>query len=192
MTTTRIRQLGDPILRDVSRVVTIDEIPTKYIQDVIAKMKHVLDGIKAISNENGNAVSAPQVGHPIRVIVLRLNNAFVPMINPSVTADANDTFMFEEECFSFYQLRGVVKRFQRVSVDYFDENGDTKSMTLEGEDSGLVQHEVDHLDGVFFLDRIEDERHLRSVDFDLKDDPLRLTQVKSMAAYMSEPVIESL
>lgn len=188
MATTRIRQLGDPILREVSREIAINEIRQEHVQGVIFQMKEVLNGIKAISNENGNAVSAPQVGHPIRAIVLRLNGVFVPMINPTVTPDSTDTFIFEEECFSFYQLRATVKRFKRVSVDFFDEHGETKSRTLEGEDAGLVQHEVDHLNGVFFLDRVTEEDRLRSVDFDLKDDPARLSQVKSMTAYMAEPI----
>ena len=188
MATSRIRQLGDPILRQPSRDVEIDEIHRDHIQSVISSMKDTLNGIKAISDENGNALSAPQIGHPVRAILLRIDGQFMPMINPVITPQGNETFLFEEECFSFYQLRAQVERYQRVEVSYFDDRANEQRTTLSGENAGLVQHEVDHLDGVFFLDRVADQASLRSVDFELKNDSSRLQQVKSMTNYMTEVI----
>lgn len=180
----RIRQLGDPILRQISEAVEADAIVNDSVLSVIDEMKKVLDGIKAISDENGNAISAPQIGVAKRIILLRLNDEFVPMINPELMDKSEQMFDFEEECFSFYALRGIVSRHQKVSVNYLDDRGQQQQLTLQGEVSGLVQHEIDHLDGIFFADRVEQPQSLRTVDFDLRDDPVRLAQVRHMIQYM--------
>ncbi len=180
----RINQIGDPILRKVCRPVEAQEIATTEIQVTINKMKEILNGIKAISNENGNAIAAPQVGHSVRIILLRLNQKFVPMINPSFTKLSDDTFELDEECFSFYNLRAKVTRYSNIRVDYMDEKAQLKSIQLQGEDAGIAQHEVDHLDGIFFLDRLNDKNSVKSVDFMLKDNPQRLSTVREMMSYM--------
>jgi peptide deformylase len=125
------------------------------------------------------------VGQPIRAIMLRLDGEFVPMINPSFTSLSSEMFEFEEECFSLYNVRGVVLRHQQVEVSYLDQYGNAQTRTMTGEESGLVQHEVDHLNGVFFLDRIEDHQRLQSIDYMLNDNPERLKVVKEMMAYMA-------
>ena len=181
----RIKQLGDPILRQVSQPIEIEDIPSESIQSLLAKMKDTLNGIKHISDENGNAISAPQSGMAVRMILLRIEGEFVPMLNPQITAQSEQTFEFEEECFSFYNLRAKVTRFYHVSVSYLDENGQAHSREMQGEFAGLVQHEIDHLDGVFFLDRITDKSALESVDHLLRNDPQRLKTVKQMMDYMA-------
>ncbi len=180
----RVNQIGDPILRKECRSIEIQEIATAKVNRIINKMKEVLDGIKAISNENGNAIAAPQVGHSVRIILLRLNNQFVPMINPTFVTLSDKTFELEEECFSFYNLRGNVTRYSNIRVDYMDEQAQLKSIQLEGEEAGIAQHEVDHLDGIFFLDRLKDKNSVKSVDFILKDNPQRLSTVREMMSYM--------
>lgn len=180
----RVRQLGDPILRQVSLKIEADQINRDSTIQLIDDMQTVLDGIKGISDENGNAISAPQVGSLVRLILLRLDGIFVAMINPELTAKSEQTFEFEEECFSFYNLRGCVTRHLEVEVSYYDETGCRKRRTMRGEDAGLVQHEIDHLDGIFFVDRVSDIRQIYSVDYSLKDNPARLQQVKNMMAYM--------
>ena len=181
----RIKQLGHPILRQVSRPIADAEIASDEIQNLLTKMKGILNGIKSISGENGNALSAPQSGLAVRMILLRINGEFVPMLNPQITAHSTETFAFEEECFSFYNLRATVERFTQVTVDYLDEHGASHSLQMEGEFAGLVQHEIDHLNGVFFLDRVTSESELNSVDHLLKDNPQRLKVVKEMMSYMT-------
>lgn len=180
----RINQIGDPILRKVCRPVEHSEINSTEIKNTIIKMKEILNGIKAISNENGNAIAAPQVGHSVRIILLRLKEQFIPMINPTFTQISDETFELEEECFSFYHLRGLVTRYSKIRVDYLDENAQTTSVLLEGEDAGIAQHEVDHLDGIFFLDRLKNKNTVMSVDFMLRDNPQRLSVVRKMINYM--------
>jgi peptide deformylase len=181
----RIKQLGHPILRTHCRPIEQDEIASEMVQSTLQLMKDILNGIKAISDENGNAISAPQVGQPIRAIMLRLDGEFVPMINPELTQLSSEMFEFEEECFSLYNVRGITVRHASVEVCFFDEHGEQHVRVLEGENAGILQHEVDHLNGVFFLDRIEDHERLQSVDYMLSDNQERLKVVKQMMAYMA-------
>ena len=181
----RIKQLGDPILREVSRAISPTEIASDEIQALLTKMKTILNGIKRISDENGNAISAPQSGLAVRMILLRIDGEFVPMINPEIVEHSSETFAFEEECFSFYNLRATVERFKQITVSYLDQNGNAKSLKIEDEFAGLIQHEIDHLNGVFFLDRITPDSELNSVDHLLKDNPQRLHIVQEMMAYMT-------
>jgi len=181
----RIKQLGDPILKEVSRPILPSEIASDEIQSLLTKMKAILNGIKSISDENGNALSAPQSGLAVRMILLRIDGKFVPMINPEITEHSTETFAFEEECFSFYNLRATVKRFKQITVTYLDEQGQPHSIQVEGEFAGLIQHEIDHLNGVFFLDRVTPESQLNSVDHLLKDNPQRLKVVQEMMSFMT-------
>lgn len=181
----RIRQFGDPILRQVSKTILPQDISSDEVQSTLKKMKDILNGIKAISDENGNALSAPQVGHLIRMVLLRLDNQFVPMLNPEVEALDTNQFEFDEECFSFYNLRAKVSRAQKVNVHYYDENGKEHNRILQGEAAGLIQHEIDHLDGTLFLDRVENTSSLASIDYLLEENQPRLRQVKAMVDYMT-------
>jgi len=185
--TQRIRQIGDPILRDVSTPVDIAHLPNERINALIGDMKNTLNGIRAISNENGNALSAPQSGQSIRLILLRFNDQFVPMINPEFTALSDHKFAFDEECFSLYDQRATVRRFSEIEVSYFDENGTPHKATLRDEDAGLVQHEIDHLNGVLFIDHLGDVATAPIEDL-LKEQPDRLRVVKQMIDYMRAPI----
>jgi len=192
MSTMRIRQLGDPILRQVAKEVPSEKIVQAKTSAIIAQMQTVLDGIKAISDENGNAISAPQIGESLRIILLRIDNIFVAMINPEFRAISDEKRLFEEECFSFYQLRGLVERSVDIEIKYLDQNGTKQCKALNGEFAALAQHEIDHLDGVFFLDRISDLSSVRSVKFDLQSDHDRYLQVQNMISYMTaSPAQES-
>lgn len=181
----KIRQAGDPILRSTSEEVSYADLKSGKLAQTISTMHDILNGIKSISDENGNALSAPQVGVPIRLIVLRIDGEFVNIINPSLSNLSPQTFMFEEECFSFYNMRAKVLRHQSVTLQYLDENLEPHSLSLEGEFAGLIQHEVDHLNGIFFLDRVEDKTSLVSIDYLFKDEPRRLKVLKQMCDYMA-------
>jgi len=121
MTSMRVRQLGDPILRQKANKVSSAQIARQEVAPVISQMTEVLNGIKAISDQNGNAISAPQIGHSVRIIVLRINDELIPLINPVMSRLSEQKMDFEEECFSFYNLRGVVKRYHDIKVDYLDQ-----------------------------------------------------------------------
>ena len=181
--TSRIRQIGDPILRDVSMPIAASDIGGDEIQALVDHMQSVLNGIKAISDENGNALSAPQVGHTVRLILLRIDGQFRPMINPEFTPISEKKFDFEEECFSLYDKRATILRYHQIRVTYLDRNGRTQVDDFSGEESGLVQHEIDHLNGVLFVDHVDD-KDLFNIDTVLANKPSRLSKTKEMMAYM--------
>ena len=181
----KIRQIGDPILRKTSLAVTEKDFQSGLVTNTLNTMMQILNGIKSISDENGNAISAPQVGTLLRIVLLRVDGEFMPMINPELVEKSDDTFLFEEECFSFYNMRAKVKRHQNVVVHFLSANQETKMLTLTGEFSGLIQHEIDHLNGIFFLDRVENYDTMRSIDYVYKNNPKRLNVVKEMCNYMS-------
>ncbi len=181
----RIRQLGDPILRQVANPVETSAIGSAELDSLVDRMQSILDGIQQMSSSNGNAISAPQVGSTLRVIVLRIDGQFVPMINPTYQASSDRTFECEEECFSMYQLRGLVTRHHDVQAQFLDLAGRPQSLLLSGEDAGLLQHEVDHLDGVLFIDRLATPDNLQSIEYTLKDSPARLALVQDMIRYMA-------
>ncbi|MEE4246608.1 MAG: peptide deformylase [Kangiellaceae bacterium] len=181
----RIKQLGDPILREISQSVSISDIESGTYQATVDSMKQVLNGIKSISDANGNAISAPQVGHTIRLVVLRIDGQFVVLFNPTFRSLDQTTFMLEEECFSFYQLRAKVERYANIEVNYLDQDGQHQSLVLNGEYAGIAQHEIDHLDGVLFIDRVDDSKTIRSIDFEYAQQPMQLKRVKKLYTYMA-------
>lgn len=183
ISTPRIRQIGDPILREESLMVEISELPNSNIDGLINRIQQILDGIKAISDENGNALSAPQVGTLLRVIVLRIDGQFCPMINPVITPNSEEMFEFAEECFSMYDRRGYVMRHADVQVSFIDTMGRPHSRRMLGEWAGLVQHEVDHLNGVLFIDHLASGKAI-TIDETFKNQPQRLQQVREMYDYM--------
>lgn len=185
--TSRIRQIGDPILRRISSPIALERVVDTDVQKLIDHMQNILNGIQAISSENGNALSAPQVGQAIRLILLRINGEFCAMINPEFTPLSEEKFEFEEECFSLYDKRAMIMRYRHINLNYVDRNGNAQSKDLSGEHAALVQHEIDHLDGVLFVDHVDDDK-LHSIDTVLADDPSRLSQVKDMMAYMAADV----
>ncbi len=180
----KIRQFGDPVLRQTSNAVTDEDFSSSRVHEILSEMRDVLNGIQAISSENGNALSAPQLGYSLRIILLRLNQEFVAMINPEFRTLDEAVFAFEEECFSMYQLRATLERYQTIEVKYLDENNKPQLLKLLGDDAGLLQHEVDHLNGILFIDRLTQGQEVRSIDYDLRDQPQRLAQVKNMLDYM--------
>ena len=105
------------------------------------------------------------------------------MINPEFTPMSEEKFEFEEECFSLYDKRAVILRYRNIELQYVDRMGRTQNKVLNGENAALVQHEIDHLDGVLFVDHV-DEGYLYDIDTVLAHDPKRLSKVKDMLAYM--------
>ena len=85
------------------------------------------------------------------------------LFNPVLSVLGADSILMEESCMSVPGLVGVVKRAARVAVDYLDETGQTRRLEASGWSSGLLQHELDHLDGVLLVDRVPRE-HLAFVE----------------------------
>jgi peptide deformylase len=156
-----IREMGDPVLREVARAVTQEELAGPEVQGLIDDM------IETMRAANGAGLAAPQVGVPLRIAVIevREGNPRYPykppipltvIVNPELTPLDDATFATNEGCLSMPNVRGDLERFENVGVRHLDRDGGVHEDTWRGLTAGTFQHEVDHLDGILFVDRMAD------------------------------------
>ncbi len=146
-----IRILGDPVLREPAvEVEEVDEEVRGLIRDMLETMYHA----------EGIGLAGPQVGVSRRVIVVDLRDSDedgagpVALVNPVVTESGRKTDRSPEGCLSIPGMEEVVERPDTVTVEGLDPEGEKVSMTVSGLLSRALQHEIDHLDGVLFIDRL--------------------------------------
>ena len=160
-----IAQIGHPILRNKTKDIPINEIKSENTKKIIEKM------IKTMRKHNGAGLAANQIYEPIRICIIEvLDNPrykhlnTIPLkvlINPKIIIKKNTaTFNSYEGCLSVPNLRGKVKRYNTINVTYY--NMDAKKITedIKGLESIVYQHEIDHLDGYLFTDKVEDNSTL--------------------------------
>jgi peptide deformylase len=157
----KITTVGDPVLRERAAEVGPDELQSVELQFVI-------DGLIAARRDAGGAgLAAPQVGISKRIAVVEVDEAtrrrypykppfpLTVLINPVIEPLSEEKLLINEGCLSVPGLRGDVERHVRIRVDYFDRNSEPSEIVVEGLTAGTFQHEVDHLDGVLFVDRAD-------------------------------------
>ena len=134
---------GDPLLR-------VKSVPTLINQEV----KDLVDNMKeTMINENGIGLAAPQVGVNLRVIVIRLNDGTIQeLINPTIIWYSESRISFEEGCLSIPDQFINVIRSVKIGIKFMDISGKYRKWKLKGMESRVVQHEIDHLDGVLMTD----------------------------------------
>lgn len=143
-----IRINGDEILRKKSKEVTkIDD-----------KIRTILDDmVDTMYEEDGVGLAAPQIGILRRLVVIDVDDGNVyKMINPKII-EYSGTQVDTEGCLSVPDIKGAVTRPQKVTVVYTDENGEEKTLIAEDLLARCICHEIDHLDGVLFIDKIDEE-----------------------------------
>lgn len=161
MTVLPIVTVGDPVLRERARELSVEELRSEEVQRLIDDM---VDTKRAA---HGAGLAANQVGEPVRVAVVEIEpgNPRYPykppvdltvIVNPVVEPLDEELFAVNEGCLSVPDLRGDVERFVNVRVRYLDRDGRSQEEVRRGLTAGTFQHEVDHLDGVLFLDRVSD------------------------------------
>lgn len=130
----------------------------KNVNDDLIK---TADEMLAVMYENkGIGLAGPQVGVSMRILVLDLrqdNRPVYVMINPRVTKREGEAEI-EEGCLSLPDIFGEVKRAERVQVSYIDRDGEERTLEAEGLLARAIQHEIDHLNGVLFIDRLGETR----------------------------------
>jgi len=149
MASRRIRQLGDPILRVRCEPVDPKSAATRLIADDLR------DTLRTARKRYrmGRAIAAPQIGAPVRIVFVELERQRWTMINPEITDVGSDDFTVWDDCFCFPNLLVRVTRSFQITVSYIDLKGKTHVMPLEGAMAELLQHEIDHLDGILAVDR---------------------------------------
>lgn len=101
---------------------------------------------------SGRGIAAPQIGAPVRIVYVEMDKPW-PLINPEIIDIGTDDFAVWDDCFSFPNLLVRVPRAYRIRIRYLDPKGEGHELELEGDRAELLQHEIDHLDGVLAVDR---------------------------------------
>ncbi len=153
---------GDPVLRKVASEISKDY---PNLKELIANMKQTM------YNANGVGLAAPQIGKSIRIFVIdaspfaedselstqekeQLKNFNKVFINPIILEEEGEEWAFSEGCLSIPDIREDIYRQESVRFEYFDENFNKHSDTLNGLAARVFQHEYDHLEGILFTDNI--------------------------------------
>ena len=148
MSRLEVRILGDPVLRTKAA-------PVGAVTDEVKKL--ISDMFDTMYAEEGVGLAAPQVGISERIIVIdphQENSEKFALINPEILEASKVTEKSEEGCLSIPGLRDIVERSSRVRVKGLTPEGAITEMEAEGLLARILQHEIDHLDGVLFIDRI--------------------------------------
>lgn len=173
----RIVHYNDPILRQKGRNVTVfDADLARLASEMVA----------AMNEAEGIGLAAQQIGLALQLCVVDLASAkrnftwsldgvatplelIMPMtlVNPSISIQASENLAYEEGCLSFPGIRGDVIRPDRISVAFQDLNGVAHTMVCNGLLARCIQHEVDHLNGVLFIDRM-DKKLRQTLDTEIK------------------------
>lgn len=154
--------IGDEKLREISQPVDFNNDPVeKYLCD----LRDTLLNFQAIK-KIGRAIAAPQIGVNKRIIYMEKDNIRIVLINPVIKAKSNEMFEVWDSCFSAdVAFFGKTLRHKVISVEYFNERGDKNIEVFSGDLSELFQHEIDHLDGILFTDRIINNQIIMRVEW---------------------------
>jgi peptide deformylase len=163
----KIVQVGEAVLRTRASALTRDEIVGDEIQRLIRDMRETMH------DAPGVGLAAPQVGVPLQLAVIedreeylkaiplgelvekeRVPVPFHAIINPQVEIIGDDTAEFFEGCLSLAGFSALVPRARKVRVDYLDEFGEEKSVVANGWYARILQHEIDHLHGTIYIDKM--------------------------------------
>jgi len=147
----RILQLGDPMLRTVSaRVDTHAEAETVFtdLRDTLHQFQQ--------THGFGRGISAVQIGVPKRLIYIELEGRAYQLRNPVYEFRSEEKFRLWDDCFSFPELMVWLERSQQVRLRYDGDDGQPRVLTASEAFAELLQHELDHLEGVLAIDRAID------------------------------------
>jgi peptide deformylase len=172
----KIVQAGEPVLRQAARRLTREEILGDEVRRLIRDMKETM------YDAPGVGLAAPQVGLSLQLAVIedredllkdlppqelvekdRRPVPFHAIINPQITFMENSNVVFYEGCLSVTGFSAVVPRARLIRVDYLDDQGEQRSLEASGWYARILQHEIDHLRGNLYIDRMH-ARTFTSVD----------------------------
>jgi peptide deformylase len=158
MTVRTVLKMGHPLLRQVAQPVSVFD--AAQMHELLTDME---DTMRAL---NGAGIAAPQIGVSLRVVIFEMQEnpryphvapiPFTVLINPVLDPLGEEKEEGWEGCLSVPGLRGVVPRYRRLHYSGLDRFGQSFERSVEGFHARVVQHEVDHLDGVLFPQRVED------------------------------------
>lgn len=162
----KIVQVGEPVLRQAARRLTPDDIRSRDTQQLIEWMRETM------YDAPGVGLAAPQVGLGLQLAVIEDKPEYIKdnpaaakerdrkpvpfhvIVNPAITLLDDPGIQFFEGCLSLAGFTAVVPRARRVKVDCLDHNGKSKTIEASGWYARILQHEIDHLQGTVYIDRM--------------------------------------
>lgn len=157
----KIIQKGNEVLRRGAEEVTPERIKSAEIQNIIKKLKQAI-----AENEEAVAVASPQIGKSWRIFVIseyvfspenkekkKNDYGYLIFINPKIIKKSREQKIMTEGCLSTANVYGTIKRSEKIKVEAMDENGKKFTKSGKGLFSQVIQHEIDHLDGILFTDK---------------------------------------
>jgi peptide deformylase len=139
-----------PVLRRKTRALKTQELQRKEIKQLF------LDMAKTMKEKDGVGLAAPQVGQDFKIVVINTKDGDVILINPKILRKSWKKELLEEGCLSLPEIFGLVKRSQKISLTALNQDGKKIKFKAEGMFARVIQHEVDHLNGVLFIDRAKE------------------------------------
>lgn len=158
----KVAKLGNPILRQIAEPVDLRELnaPNSGIQVFVDDM------IETMRKQEGVGLAAPQVSRSLQIVVMeclgnkryedRPDVPLTVLINPVITRYGEEKVFGWESCLSLMDFRGWVPRSKEVTVEAFDRQGEKSVFDADGFFGVVLQHEIDHLNGIVFIDRMPD------------------------------------
>jgi peptide deformylase len=184
----KIRQVGELMLREGSRRLSLEEIRSQYVRDLIRSMRETM------YDAPGVGLAAPQIGVPLQLVVIEDPPAaihklsveqatererhpvpFHVLINPLLTIPDGNSVEFFEGCLSLAGYTAIVPRALTAHVEALNDSGEAVSIDASGWYARILQHEIDHLNGVLYIDRMNPR------SFATQDNHLRIWKDKSIA-----------
>jgi peptide deformylase len=158
MRTPTIAQIGIPILR--SQALPVEQVTDSKIIELIDCL------VKTVTANQGVGIAAPQISQPYRIFIIASHPSDryphaptmppTAMINPRILSHGEQLEEDWEGCLSVPNTRGLIPRYQQIEVEYTTKTGELKQEILTGFIARIFQHELDHLDGIIFTDRLSD------------------------------------
>lgn len=170
MASLKIARLGNPVLRQIAQPVNLKELsdPDSELQVLIDDM------VATMRTDGGVGLAAPQVSRSLQIVVLECEEnkrypegqgiPLTALVNPVITRYSEETALGWESCLSLIDFRGLVRRSKEVTVTAFNREGEKTVVQATGFLAIVLQHEIDHLNGKVFLDRMEDLTKLSYVE----------------------------
>jgi peptide deformylase len=148
--------LGNPILRQ--KCAFVKSVQFEEIRPIVNDLRETLAQFRS-QHGFGRGIAAPQIGATQQIIFIDAEFAG-PLMNPKIVKKSRKKFHLWDDCFSFPDILAYVQRNYAIEVAYLDEQGKKKRLRADGALSELLQHEIDHLNGVLAIDRAIDSKHI--------------------------------
>ncbi|HXX62719.1 MAG TPA: peptide deformylase [Bacteroidota bacterium] len=148
--------LGNPVLR--AKCSRVKSFRTPDLEALVNDLRDTLADFRA-RHGFGRGISAPQLGDPRRVLLVNVDTPRA-IVNPVIVRRSRTMMTLWDDCFSFPDISVKLKRHLSVHVRFQDPEGKSHALEASGPLAELLQHEIDHLDGILAIDRAIDSRHI--------------------------------